>query len=178
MSQNLNLLSLSRLEDACGHLVFKNVAFQASHFPCLCIKRNRWRKPQGEKANKIQSPLIPAFPMVPSNSRWSANSISKGPAFCVWSDTARADSDPLCNVWRNELLEVFYFWTFSSTGCWVTFMPIVCSLLGGKCWLFCTFQSIQFCGHKTFSSCLTQYTKTFLLSQNYWTSASEELAKV
>lgn len=29
---------------------------------------------------------------------------------------------------------------------WVTFMPIVCSLLWGKCWLFCTLQSIQFCG--------------------------------
>lgn len=57
---------------------------------------------------------------------------------------------------------------------WVTLMPVVCSLLGGKCWLFCTLQSIQFCGHKTFCSRLTWYQKTFLLPQNYWTSAPKE----
>lgn len=34
----------------------KNFVFQTSHFPCLCIKRNRWCKPQGDKANKIQPP--------------------------------------------------------------------------------------------------------------------------
>ena len=56
MSQNPNLLSLSHLEDACGHLFFKKLCIQTSHFPCLCIKRNRWWKPQGNKANKIQPP--------------------------------------------------------------------------------------------------------------------------
>lgn len=34
----------------------KNFVFQTSHFPCLCIKRNRWCKPQGDKANQIQPP--------------------------------------------------------------------------------------------------------------------------
>lgn len=56
MSQNPNLLSLSHLEDACGHLFFLKLVFQTSHFPCLCIKKNRWWKPQGNKANKMQPP--------------------------------------------------------------------------------------------------------------------------
>lgn len=59
MSRNPNLLSLSHLEDACGHLFFwKTLYSKPVIFPCLCIKRNRWCKPQGDKANKTQPPCF------------------------------------------------------------------------------------------------------------------------
>lgn len=39
-----------------------------------------------------------------------------GPAFCIWSDTSRAHSNPLCNAWKNTELEI-YFWTLSTIHC-------------------------------------------------------------
>lgn len=170
-------LSLSHLEDACGHLVFKNFAFQASHFPCLCIKRNRWWKPQlgGGKPTKWSLPRG-------QHSRWY-HLIRAGPQIAFKRDQcfASGQTQPGHTAIHSVTSEGTRSWTSSPFGhsppqpiAWVAFMPIACSLLRGKCWLFCTLQSIQFCGHKTFSSCLTQYTKTSLLSQNHWTLASEE----
>lgn len=146
MSQNPNLLSLSHLEDACGHLVFKNFAFQTSHFPCLCIKRNRWWKPQGGKANKIQPPRC--------QHSWCYHLIHVGPqtAFKWGQRFASGQTHPghaairCVTQERTESCKSTFGHSPPQPIAWVTYMPIVCSFLRGKCWLFCTLQSIQFCG--------------------------------
>lgn len=56
MPRNPNLLSFSFRGCLCSSVFLKTFVFQTSHFPCLRIKRNRWCRPQGDKANKIQPP--------------------------------------------------------------------------------------------------------------------------
>lgn len=123
---------------------FSNFAFQTSHFLCLCIKRNRWWKPQGRKANKIQPPST-----WPSNSHRFSNGTERGPGRA--SGQTRVEHSVRSPVPPGRTRS----WTPSPSGpspphptAWVTFMPIACSLLRAKCWLFCTLQSIQFCGLK------------------------------
>lgn len=178
MSQNPNLLFLSHLEDACGHLVFKNFAFQTSRFPCLCIQRNRWWKPQGEKANKIQSP-----PFQPSQC-YHLIHIDPQMTFKWDQRFASGGTRPGCTVICTVTSGRSGSWKSSTFGhslprpvAWVTFMPIVCSVLGGKCWLSCTLQSLWFCGLlRLFLPAWPKYKNFSTISfhsasQNYWNLA-------
>lgn len=172
MSLNSCVLPLSHLEDACGHLFFFffNFAFQTSHFLCLCIKRNRWWKPQGRKANKIQPPST-----WPSNSHRFSNGTERGPGRA--SGQTRAEHSVRSPVPPGRMRS----WTPSPSGpspphphCFGHFHANCVFSPQSKVLtvLYLTKYPVLWF-KRPVSFCLTKYTKTFL-SQDHWTSTYKE----
>ena len=126
---------------------FKTLHSKPVIFLVYALKETDGEKPQGEKANKIQPSPMPAS--------WCYYPIPTGPRMSWKWDRGCASGQTQAGHRVSPFVtpERTRSWTSSTFGpspphpmAWVTFMPIVCSLLRGKCWLFCTLQSIQFCG--------------------------------
>lgn len=179
MSQNPNLLSLSHLEDACGHLVFKNFAFQTSHLPCLCIQRNRWWKPQeGKKPAKYNLPRFQHSPCYNPTHTIPRMAFKRDRHFA--SGQTRPGHSVICIVTpepsshqgagRLVLLEFS-----ASTQCLGHFHANCVFFPRRKVLTALYLTSLQFCGSWRLSlpACLTQGHKNLSTPHNCWSPAEE-----
>lgn len=145
-------------------------------FLVYALKETDGEKPQGEKANKVQPSPMPAS--------WCYYPIRIGPQMAWKWDRGCASGQtqaghrvsPFVTPQRTKeagpplLLDLLQLTPLlGSLSCQLC---VLSSEESADCSV--PYKVSSFVVHKAFSSCLTQSTKTFLLSQDYWTSAYEE----